>query len=366
MPADREDWAMDARAVVTNGRGKFSVEALDVADPQRLEVMVDLKASGLCHTDHKFLFRKKIQILGHEGAGVVRKVGRGVKVVKPGDRVLLNWAIPCGKCFQCVRGAQNLCERSPRVPAERFLWKGKPIPTAFGLGTLSTCTVVPLAAVVKIEVPIPFSSAAILGCGVMTGYGTVVNVAQVKRGESVAVIGTGGVGLSCIQAARIARAGKIIGIDLHPSRLRMARKLGATHTVQANPQDAGLLKAAGQVKRLCEGRGADYAFECTSVPALCAAPLAFVRNGGTAIQVSGTEQPVTVDFELFEWDKVYLNPLYGRCRPQTDMPALLEHYRRGRLRLDEMITRTYPLERVGEAFRDMLEGRNAKGVLLMG
>jgi Zn-dependent alcohol dehydrogenase len=354
-----------ASAVITDGKGRFSVETVEVGDPQAGEVRVDLKASGVCHTDHKFLFRDRVQILGHEGAGVVRDVGRGVKRLKAGDRVLLNWAIPCGRCFQCRRGAENLCEAPPEVPATRFRWKGRPVPTAFRLGTMSTCTVVPQAACVKISVDIPFESACILGCGVMTGYGTVVNVAKVEKGESVAVLGTGGVGLSVIQGARIAGAGRIVGVDVNPKRLAMARRFGATHTVLAKRDDAGLLGAAAKVKRLCGGRGADYAFECTSVPALCAAPLSFVRNGGMAVQVSGTEQPVTVNFELFEWDKVYINPLYGRCRPQVDMPALLRHYSRGKLMLGEMITRTYPMGKVHAAFEDMLSGRNAKGVLVM-
>jgi S-(hydroxymethyl)glutathione dehydrogenase/alcohol dehydrogenase len=357
--------AIEARAVITDGEGGFSVETVQVGDPRSGEVQVDLRASGVCHTDHKFLFRKRIQILGHEGAGVVRKTGPGVRRVRAGDRVLLNWAIPCGGCFQCSRGAENICERPPQVPDGRIRWKGRPVPTAFRLGTMSTCTVVPEAACVRIGVDIPFPSAAILGCGVMTGYGTVVNVAKVKRGESVAVLGTGGVGLSVIQGARIAKAGRIIGIDVNPNRLRMARRFGATHTVLADRKDTGLLQAAAKVKRLCAGRGADYAFECTSVPALCAAPLSFVRNGGMAVQVSGTEEPVTVNFELFEWDKIYVNPLYGRCRPQIDLPALFRHYAKGDLRLDEMVTRTYSIERVKDAVEDMLAGRNAKGVLLM-
>jgi len=351
--------------VVADGKGGYSVEDVEVGDPAAGEVQVDMKASGVCHTDDKFVQRAGVQILGHEGAGVVRRVGPGVTRLVPGDRVLLNWAIPCGRCFQCGRGAENLCESQPSVPPERFRWKGKPIRTAFGLGTMSACTVVPEAAAVKIDVEIPFASACILGCGVMTGFGSVHNVARVKSGESVAVLGTGGVGLSVIQGARIAEAGRIIGVDVNPARLEMARAFGATHAILADRKDEGLLGAAEEAKKLTGGRGADYAFECTSVPALCAAPLSFVRNGGMAIQVSGTEQPVTVNFELFEWDKVYVNPLYGKCRPQVDMPRLLALYREGALKLDEMVTRTYPIDDVRRAFEDMLAGRNAKGVLVM-
>jgi S-(hydroxymethyl)glutathione dehydrogenase/alcohol dehydrogenase len=181
----------------------------------------------------------------------------------------------------------------------------------------------------------------------------------------VAVIGTGGVGLSVIQGARIARAGMIVGVDVNPARLEMARRFGATHAVIADRSDEGLLRAAAQVRSMAGGRGVDAAFECTSVPALCAAPLSFVRNGGRAIQLSGTEQPVTVNMELFEWDKIYLNPLYGQCRPEVDLPRLFRFYQEGSLKLDEMITRTYPIDQVAQAFDDMLAGRNAKGVLVM-
>jgi len=356
---------MRAKAVITDGKGNFTVEAVEVGDPQAGEVEVEIKASGVCHTDHKFLFLDKVFILGHEGAGVVRRVGPGVTRVRAGDRVLLNWAIPCGTCFQCRRGAENICESPPAVPPERFLWKGRPTEPAFRLGTMSTLTVVPEAAAVRIDVDISFPSACILGCGVQTGVGTVLNVAKVKTGESVAVLGTGGVGLSVIQGARISRAGMIVGVDVSPQRLEMARRFGATHTVLADRKDEGLAQAAAQVRAMAAGRGVDYCFECTSVPALCAAPLAFVRNGGTAVQVSGTEQPVTVNFELFEWDKTYINPLYGQCRPQTDMPRLLRFYREKQLLLDEMVTRTYPIERIHDAVEDMLAGRNAKGVLVM-
>lgn len=356
---------MDARAVITDGKGRFSVESIKVGDPQRDEVLVEVKASGVCHTDHKFLSRGIVQILGHEGAGVVKRIGVGVTGIAAGDRVLLNWAIPCRACFQCRRGAESLCEDRPRVPPERFLWGGLPVTTAFTLGTMSTATVVPRAAVVKLDDGIPFPSACILGCGVQTGVGSVLNVARIQTGESVAVIGTGGVGLSVIQGARIARAGMIVGIDVNPARLEMARTFGATHTVTADRNDEGLLRAAARVRAMTSGRGADAAFECTSVPALCAAPLSFVRNGGRAIQLSGTEQPVSVDMELFEWDKTYLNPLYGQCCPEVDLPRLFRFYREGSLKLDEMITRTYPLDQADRAFDDMLAGRNAKGVLVM-
>jgi S-(hydroxymethyl)glutathione dehydrogenase/alcohol dehydrogenase len=356
---------MEARAVITDGKGGFSVELLEVGDPGPGEVRVRIRAAGVCHTDHKFLTRGIVQILGHEGAGVVDAVGAGVSGLAPGDRVLLNWAIPCRECFQCRLGAENLCERRPKVPLERFRWKGGTVDLAFTLGAMSTVTVVPRAACVRMDVEIPFASACILGCGVQTGVGSVLNVARVRTGESATVIGTGGVGLSVIQGARIAGAGAVVGVDVNPQRLEMARRFGATHTVLADRADDELRDAAARVRAQFGGRGTDFAFECTSVTSLCASPLRFVRNGGTAIQLSGTETRVNVDMELFEWDKIYLNPLYGRCRPEVDFPRLFGWYADGRLKLDEMISRTYPIGKVHDAFEDMLSGRNAKGVLVM-
>jgi S-(hydroxymethyl)glutathione dehydrogenase/alcohol dehydrogenase len=230
---------------------------------------------------------------------------------------------------------------------------------------MATHTVVPKQAIVKIDVEIPFPSAALLGCGVMTGFGSVTNAAKVKPGSSVVVLGTGGVGLSCIQGAVHACAGMIIAVDVNPKRLELARQFGATHTLLASRDDAGLIEASKQVKKLV-GRGADYAFECTAVPELGAAPLAMVCNGGVAIAVSGIEQVVPIDMQLFEFDKLYMTPLYGQCRPSIDFPMLLSLYKQKRLKLDEMVTRTYPLSKQGltDAFEHMRQGINAKGVLV--
>jgi S-(hydroxymethyl)glutathione dehydrogenase/alcohol dehydrogenase len=191
-----------------------------------------------------------------------------------------------------------------------------------------------------------------------------VNAAKVTPGSSVVVLGTGGVGLNVIQGARIAGAAPIIAVDVNPGRLEMARQFGATHSIVADKADTGLLKAADEVKKLTNGRGADYAFECTAIPSLGAAPLAMVRNAGTAVQVSGIEQDINIDMRLFEWDKLYINPLYGKCRPQIDFPIIIDLYEKGQLLLDEMVTRSYPLSELSNAFDDMLSGRNAKGVIV--
>jgi S-(hydroxymethyl)glutathione dehydrogenase/alcohol dehydrogenase len=352
-----------ANAIVTDGQGHFALDEVQMDRPHTNEVLVELKASGVCHTDFDSMSWGRPCIMGHEGAGVVLECGAGVTHVQPGDRVLLNWAIPCGDCFQCRRGAENICERRPTVPPERIEHRGRPIEASFHLGTMASHALVPRQAVVRMEVDIPFPSAAILGCGVMTGFGSVVNAAKVEKGCSVVVLGVGGVGLSVVQGALHACAGMIIAIDLNDSRLNRARQFGATHTIRAEEDDARLLRAAGKVRELT-GRGADYAFECTAVPTLGTSPLAMVRNGGCAVAVSGVEQVVPVDMQLFEWDKRYINPLYGQCRPFIDFPVLLSLYRQQRLKLDEMVTRTYPLSALAEALNDMRLGVNAKGVLL--
>lgn len=366
---------MKVEAAIATGSGSFQIDFIEVGEPQGDEVLVEIKAAGICHTDFDSLSWGKPIVMGHEGAGVVRSVGPLVRKVQPGDSVILNWAIPCGYCFQCLEGNQHICEVNSPVTSgnkasgghaalERTTYNGQPIERSFSLGTMSGATVVREAAVVKTNVPIPFPSAAIVGCGVMTGVGSVFNAAQVKPGRSVVVVGTGGVGLNVIQGARISGAGMIIAVDVNPNRLEMAVRYGATHTILADRADKGLSQAVSQVKQLTGGRGADYAFECTAIPELGAVPLAMVRNAGVACQVSGIEQEISIDMNLFEWDKIYMNPLYGKCRPEIDIPILLNLYQKGDLILDDLVTRTYSLHQLDVAFDDMLKGRNAKGVLV--
>lgn len=352
------------KAAISDGKGNFVFDEIEVNNPQAGEVLVRMQAAGVCHTDFDSMSVGGTQIMGHEGAGIVEAVGPDVTTVAPGDKVILNWAIPCRACFQCQAGNQVLCEDHPEIPLERTTHQGKPIARSFRIGTMSTHSTVRIEAVSKIDVEIPFPSASIVGCGVMTGVGSVFNAAQVEPGASVAVLGTGGVGLNVIQGARIAGAHPIIAVDVNPTRLEMATQYGATHTVLAERDDAVLMAASEKVKALTNGRGADYAFECTAIPELGAAPLAMVRNAGMAVQVSGIEQEITIDMNLFEWDKIYLNPLYGKCKPDRDFPRLLDLYAKGDLLLDELVTRTYPLENLGQAFEDMHQGINAKGVLL--
>jgi S-(hydroxymethyl)glutathione dehydrogenase/alcohol dehydrogenase len=369
--------AITCKAAITDGKGNFKIEEIVVQDPLDDEVLVKIKAAGLCHTDHDSLSWGKRLIIGHEGAGIVVKTGKNVEGLQYGDSVILSWAMHCGYCFQCLEGNQHLCEIASPVAAggngytpghadpSGTTINGEPVLRSFNIGTMAEYTLVKASAVVKNNSQkMSFPAASIISCGVMTGYGSVVNAAKVKAGSSIVVLGTGGVGLNVIQGAKIAGAAKIIAIDVNVTRLAMSSQFGATHTILADKSDIGLLNAAEKVKELTNGRGADYAFECTAIPELGAAPLAMVRNAGTAIQVSGIEQDITIDMRLFEWDKIYINPLYGKCRPQIDFPKIVSLYESGDLLLEEMITCTYTLNDLDKAFRDMLNGKNAKGVIV--
>jgi Zn-dependent alcohol dehydrogenase len=289
--------------------------------------------------------------------------------------VMTNWSVWCGICPACLVGRESLCELDSPViggfgghghaAAPGATLDGEPLVRAFHVGSLSTATLMRERGVVKIPTSVPFTSACIVGCGVATGFCSVSNAAAVPAGASVVVIGCGGVGLNAVQGARVAGAATIIAIDVNPSRLEMARTFGATEVLRASPDDAGLLEAAEKVTAMTGGRGADFAFECTAVPALGAAPLAMVRHGGTAVQVSGIEQDLTIDMRLFEWDKTYLNPLFGQCRPSVDLSRLIDLYGRGELLLDELVPRTYALDEVEQAIDDMLAGVNGKCVVAM-
>jgi len=364
------------QSAITDGKGKFVIDEIAVAEPEADEVLVKIKAAGICHTDHDSLNWNKQMILGHEGAGIVYKVGAGVTNFSEGDSVILNWAIPCGHCFQCEEGNLHICENNSPVTGINngsaghahfagTTYRSENINRSFNLGTLSEYSLVKEGALIKkSSKKMSFPAASIIGCGVMTGYGSVVNAANVQPGSSVVVIGCGGVGLNVIQASKLSKAKEIIAIDVKESRFEMAKKMGATQVILADENDKGLLEAAKKVKELLCGRGADYAFECTAIPALGAAPLAMIRNAGTAVQVSGIEEEITIDMNLFEWDKIYINPLYGKCKPQIDFPAIIDHYDNKNLLLEELVTKTYNLSELDKAFDDLVNGRNAKGVIV--
>lgn len=364
-----------SKAIISNGKGEFSLQTVAVTPPQQGEVRVKIIASGICHTDWDSIQHwNKSFIVGHEGAGIIESVGDNVHDLAVGDKVILNWAIPCGTCVQCQEGQLHLCEvNSPVCGCElsghaaiaTTTMNGQPIERSFHLGTMCEYSVVKAAAVVKITSDISYPSASIVGCGVMTGWGSVVNAAKVTVGSSVCVIGAGGVGLNCIQAAKQSGAAKIIAIDINQHRIDQAKEFGATDGVIVDKNDVDFIEVKKAVRALTSGRGADYAFECTAIPALGSAPLALIRNSGTAVQVSGIEQRIDFDCELFEWDKIYINPLYGMCNPNRDFAKILSLYDQGLMKLDELVTKTYSLEDAAEGFDDLLKGRVAKGVFII-
>ena len=374
-PSDR---AETVPALVTDGRGAHALRAIEVGPPGPGEVAVNLRASGVCHTDFDSLTWGHPHVLGHEGAGVVAGVGAGVSAVVTGDRVLLNWAIPCGGCGACARGHRNLCEVNNEVTARpgsetagaahaaSTRLDGVPLRRSFHLGTMAARTVVKEAAVVKIPEAssISWAAASIVGCGVMTGFGSAVHAGEVRPGDRCVVLGCGGVGLSAVQGCRIAGASRVVAVDLFDTRLEMARSLGATDVIRASRDDVGLAAVAAKVRELFGGSGADVAVECTAVPALGAAPLAMIRNGGTAVQASGIEEEIVMDMRLFEWDKTYRNPLYGGCDPAIDLPRLLGLHDAKALKLEELVSRSYRLDQLDEAFAAMRSGEIAKGVIL--
>ncbi len=360
-------------AALGDGAGGFVIDEIAVRAPQAGEVRVALQAAGLCHTDHASLHWPGPLVLGHEGAGVVESVGDGVTAFRPGQRVLLNWALPCGRCPQCRRGRGSLCERTHGVdptlgssspPPGHTHWRGQAVERSFRLGTLAQFTLVRAEALTALPATLPMRCACILGCGVMTGVGAALNVAAVQAGDTVAVVGCGGVGLSVVQGARLAGAGRIIAIDRRPEALQRAQSLGATHTLRAPDDDPRHEQLAAAVRALTDGRGADHAFEATGVAALAFLPLKLCRHGGHAVQLSGAHGPQTVEMPEFWWDKRYLVPLYGGCQPERDFPRLIDWALRGELQLDRMVTHTYALADLGRAFDDMLAGRSAKGVIL--
>ena len=368
---------IESMSAIGLGNGKFTIENVTLASPQPDEVLVKIKAAGLCHTDYDSLSWGKPIVMGHEGAGIVEEIGRDIADLQIGDAVILNWATPCMTCFQCQEGNQHICEHNSPVVAganghtpghahlQGTTWHGEIIERSFNLGTLSEYALVKRSALVQIDPrDLNYSAAAIVSCGVMTGYGSVVHAAQLQAGSSAVVLGCGGVGLNVIQGCKISGASRIIAIDINDHKLSLAKQFGATDVILAETQDIGLLQAAEKVKETLGGRAADYAFECTAIPALGAAPLAMVRNAGTAVQVSGIEEDITIDMRLFEWDKIYINPLYGKCRPQIDFPKIMSLYRAGQLKLDEMVTKEYSLDHLQVALDDMLKGKNAKGVVV--
>ena len=360
-------------AILADGAGRFALDTIEVDPPAAGEVRVALAAAGVCHTDHASLHWPGPLVLGHEGAGHVEALGADVHGLDIGQPVLLNWAIPCGHCFQCARGAAALCERTHELDVPRLgnsrahagatRWRGQPVERAFQLGSFARYTLVRAEALTPLPPELAPEEACILGCAVMTGVGAALNVARVQPGDSVAVLGCGGVGLNVIQGARLAGARRIVAIDRVPARLRRARELGATDTLAPQADDAAHARLVAEVRALSDGRGVDHAFEATGVPALALLPLKLARHGGNALQVSGAHGPAALELTELFWNKRYLAPLYGDCVPTRDFPRLFAWIARGELELASLVSHRYPLDGLQQAFDDMLAGRSIKGIV---
>ncbi len=352
------------------------VDDLEVAPPREREVKVRIHTTGVCHSDlsvqNGTIMVPLPAVLGHEASGVVEEVGSGVTTVKPGDHVILSFVPECGKCWFCLRGMPNLCEVATAGIVRGGLYDGQSPFSRQGqrvnqmtqCGTFAEYTVVPEGGVIKIPDDIPLEDAALLGCGVTTGVGAVLNTARVEEGSSVAVIGTGGVGLNVIQGAVIAGAAKIIAVDLLDNKLEMAKQFGATDVVNASSQDP-----VGAVKQLTEGRGADYAFEVIGLPATQEQAYRMARRGGMAVLVGVPKMTDMLQLQaflpVFE-EKTIKGCWYGSARTHLDMPKLLDLYKAGRLKLHELISKEFELDQINEAFSALEKGEVARGVVRLG
>jgi NDMA-dependent alcohol dehydrogenase len=353
----------------------WTIEEVELDPPKENEVLVKLAASGLCHSD-EHLRMGDIPIPfpvvgGHEGAGIVEEVGPGVTAVKPGDHVVLAFIPACGTCRYCTEGHSNLCDLGaaiilgPQLDGTcRFHARGQDVGQMCMLGTFSPYTVVPAASVVKIDDDIPLVVAALVGCGVTTGFGSAVHSAEVHPGDTVVVMGIGGIGANAVQGARVAGALNIVAIDPVETKRTMARKLGATH-VASNVDEAWAM-----VSEMTRGQMADKAIITTDLAeaAYLGQALSLVgKKGRVVVTAIGHPDETRADISLFEltlYEKEVRGALFGSGNPRVDIPRILRMYQQGSVLLTELITTTYRLEDINQGYEDMLSGKNIRGVVL--
>jgi S-(hydroxymethyl)glutathione dehydrogenase/alcohol dehydrogenase len=350
-------------------RAPLAIEEIQIETPGPREVLVRTVATGVCHSDLHVLEgalpNPLPTVLGHEPAGVVEEVGAEVRHVAPGDHVIGCLSAFCGTCEYCLAGRPNLCEgeATMRRPDEepRLSKDGEPIAQFVHLSAFAERMLVHENALVKIRTDVPLDRAALIGCGVTTGLGAVLNTARVRPGRTAAVIGCGGVGLAAVQGCRIAGAGRIIAVDTAGWKLELARELGATDAVNAaegNP--------VPQVVEMTSG-GADYAFEAIGLPATVRQAVRMTRKGGTTVLVGVVPAGTNVELpgaDIVLREKTILGCMMGSNRFRLDMPRYVELYLCGRLKLDEMISARLPLERVNDAFEAMRQGTAARSVIV--
>jgi S-(hydroxymethyl)glutathione dehydrogenase/alcohol dehydrogenase len=346
----------------------LTIEDVEIDDPKPREIVVKTVASGVCHSDLHFVDgfypHPAPAVLGHEAAGIVEKVGELVEYVKPGDHVIACLSVFCGHCMQCLTGHPSLCQspETKRAPGEtpRLSQKGSIVHQFINISSYAERMLLHENAVVKIREDMPLDRAALIGCGVQTGVGAVLNTARIEAGSSVAVFGAGGVGLAAIQGARIAGARMIIAVDIVESKLATAKELGATHIVDASSKDP-----VAAIRDLTDG-GVDYSFEAIGLKVAAEQAFNCLRSGGTAtvIGMIPVGQKVELDGYQFLSEKKIQGSTMGSNRFRVDMPRYVDFYLQGRLKLDEMITRRGKLEDVNEAFRAMKAGKVARTVLM--
>ena len=353
----------------------LTIEEVDLDGPRAGEVLVEIKATGICHTDHYTLSGADPEglfpaILGHEGAGVVVDVGPGVTSLRKDDHVIPLYTPECRQCKFCLSRKTNLCQAIRATQGKglmpdgssRFSLDGKPLFHYMGTSTFSNYIVVPEIALAKIRPDAPFDKVCYIGCGVTTGVGAVLFTAKVEAGANVVVFGLGGIGLNVIQAAKMVGADKIIGVDINPAREAMARQFGMTHFI--NPREVENVVDA--IVQLTDG-GADYSFECVGNTQLMRQALECCHKGwgkSIVIGVAAAGQEIsTRPFQLVT-GRHWLGSAFGGARGRTDVPKIVDWYMEGKLKIDELITHTLPLERINEGFDLMERGESIRSVVI--
>lgn len=352
-------------AVLTAAGAPLRVADIDLPEPGPGQVRVRVAATGVCHSDLSLArgaLRQPVPaVLGHESAGTVVSVGEGVTGIAPEDRVVLCWAPPCGQCWFCSQGEPWLCERSADAAAAPYArWDGQDLYPGLSTAGFAEQTVVSQRAVLPVPDSVPLEQAALVGCAVMTGVGAVLNTAKVRAGQSVLVVGLGGVGLSVVQGARLAGAGAVIVVDRSPDKLELARSMGATETLEAGGE------LAKQVRALTDGRGADHAFDCVGLAQTLRPAWSSTRRGGSTTVVGIGSKDDKVSFsalELFHFARTITGCVYGSTDPLVDIPKLLGYAAEGRLDLGALITARTGLDGIDDAFAAMERGEGARVVV---
>ncbi len=358
-----------ARAAVCHAFGQeLAIEEITLADPGPGEVLVDVKACAICHSDISYADGAwggtLPAVYGHEAAGVVAATGAGVTGLAPGDHVVVTLIRSCGACHYCRRQSRVMCEEVFALDREGPLTgaDGSRYEQALRTGAFADKVVVHQSQLVAIPADIPFDSASLLACGVITGFGAVVNSARVGPGEAVAVIGCGGVGLNSIQGAAIAGAAPIVAIDLHDDKLEAAKRFGATDGVNPAGEDA-----SARVKALTNGRGVDHVFVTVGQKAAFDGAFDYITKNGTVVVVGMPPSGVLAHYDpgtLAAWNQKIIGSKMGEADIATDIPALVEHYRGGRLKLDELVSARYPLEAINQAIAAVKTGHALRNVIV--